>query len=137
MVLSSAVTLLPGMDEEISTCSSSSTKGLVEGLSKSEDFNIQEQNFVHQIRQLEADVQARLLLKNHVEQLKMKCQAVNMETNPFQAEYEILSTLCEKAHIENQEKQSLFGHLREEAGWLKEIDTAFGLTGVQVQYFPI
>jgi hypothetical protein len=137
MVLSSAATLLPGMEEEISTCSSSATKKPVEGLSKSEDFKIHEQNFVHQIRQLEADVRERLSLKNRVEQLKVKCQAVNMEKNPFQAEYEILSTLCEKANIENQEKQFLSGHLVDEAGWLKEIDTAFGLTGVQVQHFPI
>jgi uncharacterized membrane protein YqhA len=35
-----------------------------------------EQNFVHQIRQLEADVRERLSLKNRVEQLKVKCQAV-------------------------------------------------------------
>jgi hypothetical protein len=47
-------------------------------------------------------VRERLSLKNRVEQLKVKCQAVNMEKNPFQEEYEILSTLCEKANIENQ-----------------------------------
>jgi hypothetical protein len=83
MVLSSVATLLPKMEEEISTCSSSSTKKPVEGLSKSEDFEIHEQSFVHQIRQLEADVRKRLSLKNRVEQLKVKCQAVNMEKNPF------------------------------------------------------
>lgn len=98
----------------------------------SEEFAMRERNFLDLIQKLETEVHSRVSMEKSTKELEMKYHSAKEERNRYEAEYEVLSTLCTKVGTEFQEKQKLLGSRREEVGWLKEIDTAFGLTGVQV-----
>lgn len=135
MALNSAGPLI----NEESCAASSSTEWFFDGLAddqvaegKSEEFANRERKFLDLIQKLEADVHSRLSMDRSIKELEGKYHSANEERNRYDAEYEVLSTLCTKAGTEYQERKELLSSRREEAGWLKEIDTAFGLTGVQV-----
>ncbi|XP_073389591.1 uncharacterized protein [Physcomitrium patens] len=125
MVLNTAVPLVRASNED----SSCTVDEVAEG--KSEEFASQERSFLGHILKLKTDVQSRLSIETRIKELEMNYHTVKGERNRYEAEYDVLSSLCTKAGIEYQEKQTLLSSLREEAGWLKEIDIAFGLTGVQ------
>lgn len=133
MVLNSARPLVHGE----SPAASSSSKWL-DGLTVSEitegnaeEFTNREREFLDLVQKLDTEVQSRVSTERRTEELEMKCLSAKEERNRYEAEYEVLSTLCAKAGDEYQEKQKLLSSRREEIAWLKEIDTAFGLTGVQ------
>lgn len=104
----------------------------VASLVVADEFANREREFLDLIHKLETEVHSRVSMERSAEELEMRYQSAKEERNRFEAEYEVLSTLCTKAGSEYQEKQVLLSSRREEVSWLKEIDTAFGLTGVQV-----
>jgi hypothetical protein len=137
MALNTAGPLLHASSEE--TCAASSSTEWLDGLAvdeiaegKSEEFTNRERDFLDLIQKLEADAHSRMSIEKSTRELEMKYHSAKEERNRYEAEFEVLSTLCSKAGTEYQEKKELLSSRREEAGWLKEVDTAFGLTGVQV-----
>lgn len=137
MALNIAGPLVRASSEEI--CAGSSSTEWLDGLAvdevaegKSEEFTNRERKFLGLIQKVETDVHSRLSIEKSIKELEMKYHSAKEERNRYEAEYEVLSTLCTKAGTEYQEKKELLSSRREEASWLKEIDTAFGLTGVQV-----
>ena len=137
MALNTARPLVRALNE--GTCAAPSSTEWLDGLAvdevaevKSEEFTNWERKFLGLIQKLELDVHSRLSIEKSIKELEVKYHSAKEERNRYEAEYEVLSTLYTKAGIEYQEKKELLGSRREEAGWLKEIDSAFGLTGVQV-----
>lgn len=138
MVLNNATPLLHAADKDLNDLKSSGGQFFDESLTaKMDNFAAREATFLHLVQHLEVDVKTGHSGKNIVEKLRTKCHTLKMEKNPYQAEFEVLSSLCAKAASEHQEKESLLGSLQEEALSLKEIDTAFGLTGVQVRHLHV
>lgn len=136
MALNTAGPLLHASSEE--TCAASSSTEWLDGLAvdeiaegKSEEFTNRERDFLDLIQKLEADAHSRMSIEKSTRELEMKYHSAKEERNRYEAEFEVLSTLCSKAGTEYQEKKELLSSRREEAGWLKEVDTAFGFTGVQ------
>ena len=138
MALNIAGPLVRASSEDI--CAASSSTEWLDGLAvdevaegKSEEFTKRERNFLGVIQKLQADVHSRLSIEKSIKELEIKYHSAKEERNRYEAEYDVLSTLCLKAGTEYQEMKEQISSRREEAGWLKElIDIAFGLTGVQV-----
>lgn len=128
MVLNTAGPLVPE--------SSSSTEEDANGSSalsdKPEEFTLRERRFLSLIQKLETELRARTSIETSSEELEMKCRRAKEERNLYEAEREVLSGLLSKADSEFAECQRVVASRRKEVGWVKEIDAAFGLTGVQV-----
>ncbi|KAG0619717.1 hypothetical protein M758_4G159600 [Ceratodon purpureus] len=136
MALNIAGPLVRASSEDI--CAASSSTEWLDGLAvdevaegKSEEFTKRERKFLGVIQKLQADVHSRLSIEKSIKELEIKYHSAKEERNRYEAEYDVLSTLCLKAGTEYQKMKEQISSRREEAGWLKEIDTAFGLTGVQ------
>jgi hypothetical protein len=96
------------------------------------DFASMERDFLNLIQQLESKLNSGKFWRKKVEWLRSKCNEVKNRKNPYEPEYEVISRLYAKAESDILEKESRLCLSRQETEWLKEIDTSFGLTGVQV-----
>jgi len=134
MVLNMAGPLVRGESPAVSSSTEWSDGLSVSEIAEvnSEEFTNREREFLGLIQKLETEVHSRVSMERSTEELEMKYHSAKEERNRYEAEYEVLSALCAKAGTEFQEKQKLLTSQREEVAWLKELDTAFGLTGVQV-----
>ncbi|CAK9226938.1 unnamed protein product [Sphagnum troendelagicum] len=95
------------------------------------DFASMERDFLYLIQQLESKLNSGKSWRKKVELLRSKCNEVKNRKNPYEPEYEVISRLYAKAESDILEKESRLCLSRQETEWLKEIDTSFGLTGVQ------
>ncbi|CAM6128294.1 unnamed protein product [Calypogeia fissa] len=90
-----------------------------------------DQEILRKCYALEAEVKVARTLKARVDQLDQVYRGLLINTNPFAAEYEALKGVLSTLQDSLEQKRALYDDAQVQCGWLKELDAAFGHTGVQ------
>ncbi|GBG88087.1 hypothetical protein CBR_g46458 [Chara braunii] len=66
-----------------------------------------------------------------MDQVQLRVDGVTKEENPYSGQRGVLEQLWSQRQKEEEERRKCLEVAEEEAGWLRELDTACGLTGIQ------